>query len=117
MQNIYRNVMKNYGYSNFPAQLILIWSFDSQVKKEIDLGYPTIWNTARGQYGAHSMVVIGYKRYYKQHKIWFIKWKEYKNLMILNDNWSTTETYFDLDAYGWNLFHEGFGTFLRVRGI
>ncbi len=51
MQKIFKDVLKSYGYSNYPAQLILIWSFDSQVKKEIDLGYPTIWNTARGQYG------------------------------------------------------------------
>lgn len=38
--------------------------------------------------------------------------------MILNDNWKTlaaTDCYFDLDAYGWNLWSEGFGTFLKVR--
>ena len=74
-----------------------------------------MWNTARGQYGAHSMVVKGYKRYYKNCSIWFIKWKEYKSLMTLNDNWNDGDMYFDLDAYGSNIFNEGFGTFLRVR--
>lgn len=77
-----------------------------------------MWNTARGQYGSHSMVVKGYQQFYKDHKVWFIKWREYKNLMILNDNWKTPvagDRYFDLDAYGWNLGGEGFGTFLKVR--
>ena len=108
MANIYNDVMDTYG-------LVLTWSFESQVKKEIDAGYPTMWNTARGQYGAHSMVVKGYKRYYKDCSIWFIKWKEYKSLMTLNDNWNDGDMYFDLDAYGSNIFNEGFGTFLRVR--
>ena len=123
MDNIYDNVMYNYGYSKHKSTMVILWSFESQVKKEIDAGYPTMWNTGRGQYGAHSMVVKGYQQFYKQHKIWFIKWKEYKNLMLLNDNWIVTDDhnnmvsdrYFDLDAYGWNLFHEGFGTFLKVR--
>lgn len=35
--------------------------------------------------------------------------------MILNDNWYSSDTYFDLDAYGWNLWSEGFGTFVQVR--
>ena len=52
---------------------------------------------------------------YKNHKIWFIKWKEYKNLMSLNDNWGSADIYFDLDAYGYNLWSEGFGTFVQVR--
>lgn len=119
MANIYMDVMNAYGYSNNMwrryAYLVLVWSFESQVKREIDAGFPTMWNTARGQYGSHSMVVNGYRRYYKNHKIWFIKWKEYKNLMTLNDNWRSTDIYFDLDAYGWNLWSEGFGTFVKVR--
>ncbi len=119
MANIFTKVMNEYGYMNNSlngyAYLMLVWSFESQVKNEIDAGFPTMWNSARGQYGSHSMVVNGYRRYYKNHKIWFIKWKEYKNLMILNDNWQLNDIYFDLDAYGLNLWSEGFGTFLKVR--
>ena len=102
MANIYKDVMNEFGYSNNMANryawMILVWSFESQVKAEIDAGYPTMWNTARGQYGSHSMVVKGYQQFYKEHKIWFIKWKEYKNLMILNDNWkipTAGDRYFD----------------------
>ena len=119
MANIYMDVMNAYGYNNNIlrryAYMVLVWSFESQVKREIDAGYPTMWNTARGQYGSHSVVVNGYRRYYKNHKIWFIKWKEYKNLMSLNDNWGSADIYFDLDAYGCNLWSEGFGTFVQVR--
>lgn len=35
--------------------------------------------------------------------------------MSLNDNWQSADIYFDLDAYGWNLLNEGFGTFLQMR--
>ena len=40
---------------------------------------------------------------------------EYKDLMIINDNWYFQDMYFDLDSYGWNLWSEGFGTFLTIR--
>ena len=76
-----------------------------------------MWNTARGQYGAHSMVVNGYRSYYKTHQFWFIKWREYRNLMSINDNWNYTDYYFDLDAYFRNIFHECFGSFLKVRSF
>lgn len=36
----------------------------------------------------HILWVVNiYKRYAKEHKFWFIKLNEYKNLMFLNDNW------------------------------
>ncbi len=116
MANIYMDVMNKCGYSNNMyyryAYLILTWTFESQVKKEIDLGFPTMWNTAKGQYGAHSMVVNGYKIYSKTHRLWFITWKENKKLMSLNDNWGETDVYMDFDAYSRK---ECFGTFLQVR--
>lgn len=42
-------------------------------------------------------------------------YKEYKNLMSLNDNWDSADIYFDLDAYADNLWNEAFGTFVQVR--
>ena len=122
MANVYMDVMKEFGYTTNIykryARLELVWSFESHVKREIDAGFPIMWNTGRGQYGSHSMVVKGYQQFFKEYRIWFIKWRDYKNLMILNDNWrdpGAGDRYFDLDAYGRNLINEGFGTFLRVR--
>ena len=119
MENIYKEVAYAYGYSMLTrkARLDLMWSFLTHVKMEIDLGYPVMWNTARGQYGAHSMVVNRYRSYYKVHQFWFIKWREYRNLMSINDNWNYTDYYFDLDAYFRNIFHECFGSFLKVRSF
>lgn len=48
---------------------------------------------------------------------WFIKWREYRNLMSINDNWKSSDFYFDLDAYFRNIFHECFGSFLKVRSF
>ncbi len=120
MANIFTNTMRDFGYSTKTfqkyANMVIFWSFGSQVKSEIDAGYPTIWNTLGGQYGAHSLVVKGYRQFYRDRWFLFFKWREYKNLMIVNDNHGYTDTYFDLDAYGRNLFGgEGLGTFLKVR--
>ncbi len=95
----------------------LTWTFNSQVVKNINAGYPVMWNQARGNYGNHSMVVKGYKTYKKDHKIWFIKWSESKHFMEMNDNWRSTgtTTYIDFDGYAFDLIHEGFGTFVVVK--
>ena len=118
MVNIYHDVMAAFEYSSgfFKryAKVVLNFSFESQVKRQIDAGLPIMFNTARGQYGSHSMVVNGYRRYSKEHKFWFIKWTEYKNLLSLNDNWQKLDICFDLDAYKTNIFKEGFGTFMQV---
>ncbi len=116
MANIYMNVMNKLGYDtnvfNRYAYLVLTWSYKSQVINDIDLGYPTMWNTARGQYGAHSMVVNGYKIYTKVNKIWFFTWKEQKLLASLNDNWHNEDYYMDCDAFRRD---ERYMTFLQVR--
>ncbi|MDE5767598.1 MAG: hypothetical protein K2H56_03540 [Malacoplasma sp.] len=120
MANIFTNTMRDFGYSTKTfqkyANMVIFWSFRSQVKSEIDAGYPTIWNTLGGQYGAHSLVIKGYRQFYRDRWFLFFKWREYKNLMIVNDNHTRIDTYFDLDAYGKNLFGgEVLGTFLKVR--
>ena len=114
-----KNVMNDVGYTNNSfrryAWLVVSWSFQSQVKKEIDAGFPTMWNTARGQYSGHSMVVNGYQCYKREKGFWIFRLTEYRYLMFLNDNWQEKDIYFDLDAYGKNVSEEMFGTFLRVR--
>ena len=119
MANAFNSAMNSFGYSNSWwnsfAYMNLIWSFTGNCKNNIDAGYPSLWNCARGFYGSHSTVVIGYKQYRKDCGWWIFRWHEYKDLMIINDNWYSQDMYFDLDSYGWNLWSEGFGTFLTIR--
>lgn len=95
----------------------LTWTFNNEVVKNIDSGYPVMWNQTRGNYSNHSMVVKGYKTYKKDHKVWFVKWSESKHFMEMNDNWDFTgySTYIDFDGYSSDLIHEGFGSFVIVK--
>lgn len=97
--------------------MCLTWTFRSQVVKNINDGYPVMWNQARGNYSNHSMVVKGYKTYKKDHRFWFIKWSESKHFIMMNDNWKETPetTYIDFDGYSNDLINEGFGTFVVVK--
>lgn len=107
---------KSDWYNSY-VYMYLTWSFNGQVVKNINTGYPVMWNQARGNYGNHSMVVKGYKTYKKDHKVWFIKWSESKHFMEMNDNWRSTgtTTYIDFDGYANDLIKEGFGTFVVVK--
>lgn len=107
---------KSDWYNSY-VYMYVTWSFKAQVVKNIDSGYPVMWNQTRGNYSDHSMVVKGYKTYKKDHKIWFIKWSESKHFMEMNDNWRSTgsTTYIDFDGYSNDLIHEGFGTFVVVK--
>lgn len=102
-------VGKKYGCS-LKTKHILVWSYESQVVKEIDNGHPTIWNMANSSsYGSHSTVVTGYKTYRKTKKVLGFKLYSYVQLLELNDNWKTTAQYFDFTNYA------AFGSFVRVR--
>ena len=48
-------------------------------------------------------------------KMRIFSYHEYKDLMIINDNWYPQDMCFGSDSYGWNLWSEGFGTFLIIR--
>jgi len=111
----------NMGYKsdwyNSYVYMYLTWSFKAQVVKNIDAGYPVMWNQGRGNYSGHSMVVKGYKTYKQGHSFWFIKWSDSKHFMEMNDNWAGTgsSTYIDFDGYSNDLIHEGFGTFVVAK--
>ena len=104
-----KNVGKQYG-CNIKANHILIWSYEGQVVKEIDSGYPTIWNMANSStYGSHSTVVTGYRTYRKEKTFLGIKLYDYVKLLALNDNWNKSVRYFDFTNY------IAFGSFVQVR--
>ena len=92
------------------ATHLVLWSFESAIKKEVDAGYPIIWNMANSAvYGSHTTVVTGYRVYRRQKKILGIRISEYVKLAELNDNWNDCAVYFDMGDY------KGVGSFVRVR--
>lgn len=110
IDNLIRAVLSKYGYS-LKVENIWLWSFQSEVKNQINEGYPILWSMANSStYGAHTTVVTGYKQYRKIKKIWFIKIKHYVNFMQLADNWNSEKRYFDFTHY------YAFGGFTSVRG-
>lgn len=106
---IIQQVGKQYDY-NLKANHILIWSYEGQAVKEIDAGYPIIWNMANSDtYGSHSTVVTGYRTYRKTKTFLGMKLYSYVKLMALNDNWNKSVRYFDFTNY------YAFGSFVQVR--
>lgn len=113
------DTLEDYGYSmcytnQRYVHLFLIWTFTYQVQKNIDEGYPVMWNQLYGNYKKHSMVVKGYTTYKKECRFWFFTWTKYIHFMEMNDNWHSTgtTTYIDFDAF---ITHEAFGTFVDVK--
>lgn len=106
---IIQQVGKQYGYT-LKANHILIWSYEGQAVKEIDAGYPVIWNMANSDtYGSHSTVVTGYRTYRKTKTFLGMKLYSYVKLLALNDNWNKSVRYFDFTNY------YAFGSFVQVH--
>lgn len=79
-------------------------------QKEIDAGYPTIFNmTMHPVYGGHSIVVTGYQEYTRKTKIDFFYIMEKVQIMQISDNWYENAVYLDYDAYN------GLGSFIKIR--
>lgn len=98
-----------YGY-DLETSHVISWNYENQVIKEIDNGYPIIWNMlGSSSYGNHTTVVTGYAVYKKTIKVLGIKINSYVKLMALNDNWSNTVRWFDMTAYN------STGSFVSVR--
>lgn len=106
-----KSVSQKYNAS-MSAKHILIWSFSSQVKKEIDNNRPTIWNEAFGTYKDHSMIVKGYEIYSKTTSWWIFKSTSYVYLMEMNDNYDSNNKYIDFDYY--SNYDGVFGSFIKI---
>lgn len=110
IEDIIKGVAKEYGYKLIKTNHIVCWTYENQVIKEINSGYPTLWNcTNSSTYKNHTLVVTGYKQYRKVRKFLGVKFYSYVNLMQVNDNWSNSARYFDFTNY------VAFGTFVKVR--
>lgn len=110
------NELKKCSWWQSYCYMYITWSFSSEVKSNIDLGYPVMWNQANGKYGGHSMVVKGYEIWSKTTGWWIFKYTETKRFLAINNNWNRNYTnYLDFDSYS-SLFDGGtFGTFVVCR--
>lgn len=108
INNIVEDVLHNYGYKKGKCKGIYVWTFNEQIKKEIDGNHPVIMNIARGYYGNHTVTVCGYAIYKRSGK--------YTHHMIqVYDGWSSTRVFIDYEAFAFDLITSGFGSFNTVR--
>lgn len=111
--NAINAVGKSYGY-NLGASITSFYSFDSCVKSQIDKGKPSIWFQFNGYYAHHAVLVNGYRTYEKVSKWWIFKTVETHNLMMINDNWTSSPRFIDYEQLSGS-FDGLFGSFLRVK--
>ena len=108
INNIVDDVLHNYGYKKGKCKGIYLWTFDKQVKKEIDGNHPVIMNIARGYYRNHTVTVCGYA-IYKQSG------GRIHNMIQVYDGWDSFRRYIDFEAFANDLITSGFGSFNTIR--
>lgn len=114
INNIVDDVLKNYGYGESKCNGIYAWTFNGEVKEEIDSNKPVIMNIARGYYGDHTVTVCGYSIYKRTKKFLGIKTTKTYNMIQIYDGWSTSKKYIDFSAFAYDLISSGFGSFNTV---
>lgn len=93
---------------------IYVWSFNDQVKKEINADRPVIMNILRGYYGNHKVTVCGYAIYKRTKSYLGIKITKTYDMVQVYDGWSTNKKYIDYSAFAYNLITSGFGSFNTI---
>lgn len=114
INNIVDDVVHDYGYKKSKCSGIYVWTFDNQVKAEIDNNRPVIMNIARGYYANHTVTVCGYAKYTCTKKVLGITTKKTYNMIEVYDGWSNSKRYIDYSAFAYDLASSGFGSFNTV---
>lgn len=114
IDNIVKDVLKDYGYGKSKCNGIYIWNFNNQVKKEIDNKRPVIMNIARGYYGNHSVTVCGYETYKRTKKTLGVKTTKTYNMIQVYDSWKRSKRYIDYSAFAFDYVSSGFGSFNTI---
>lgn len=107
INNIAQDLFRAYSYKSSSSNGIYVWTFNGQVKSEVDSNYPVIMNIARGYYGDHSVTVCGYKIYKIGSKT--------HNFIAVYDGWVNAVRYIDYEAFANDLITSGFGSFNTIR--
>ena len=106
INNIMNDIIRKYFYTPKTSG-IYVWTFNGQVKKEVDAGRPVTMNIARGYYGNHSVTVVGYK-------IYKVNGKTYPMIQV-SDGWKASYRYIDYNAFAYDLMNSGFGSFNTMQ--
>ena len=114
INNIVDDVLREYGYKECKCSSVYAWTFNSEVKKEIDSNRPVIMNIARGYYGDHSVTVCGYGIYTSTKKVLGINRTKTHNMVQVYDGWTTSKRYIDYEAFAYDLISAGFGSFTKI---
>lgn len=114
INNIVEHVLDDYGYGKSKCNGIYIWSFNNEVKKQIDNNKPVIMNIVRGFYGSHSVTVCGYAKYNVKKTTLFFTTNTNYNMVRLYDGWRNYVRYLDYKAFAYDLISAGFGSFNTI---
>ncbi len=104
--NIYESIFLNYGYNAY-SKGYFIWDFYDNVVREIDLGYPVIFNIARGYYKNHSITISGYRIYRLG--------RQNIKIAIIHDSWRKSVRYLNFSQLERNILLAGLGSFNNIR--
>ena len=102
INNIMHDAFDHYGY-NATCNGVYIWTFDDEVRSEIDAERPVLMNIVRGYYENHTVTVAGYS-------IYKVNNKTYPMIKIV-DGWELGYRYIDYMAFAYDLATSGFGSF------
>ena len=104
-------VAKKYKYT-ISAENDYVFSFEDNVKGEIDNGNPTIYNIAHHYpYNGHSVCILGYRIYSRTKSFLGIKFTDKVKIAIVHNGWDNKETYLDFN----NTLKTGCFTRLEVK--
>ncbi len=108
---------KKFGISyGSNASTYYTFSFNGQVKNEVEDDSPVILAMTSGSYENHAVTVVGYKTYKKTTGKWFYKRTHYVNFVEVYDGWSSEPHYIDYNAFttiGSDMF--SFASFTEVH--
>ena len=111
INNIVNEVADNYGYEKSKCNSIYVWSFNNEVKKEIDAARPVIMNITTGYYGNHSVTVCGYKIYRKKKTLFNFVYYQYYYMIAVYDGWTDEIRYIDYNAFA----QSNLGSFSKIK--
>lgn len=106
--DLIRDTLKYYGYNptiknNIEPPLLnqqmYETGFESAIKRNIQKGYPVVFNTYSVYGGEHSITIFGYKNYRRAYDLGLFKIYRYAKLLIVSDNHTKQPTYFDYTRY------------------
>lgn len=111
INDVVDDVLEDYGYPQSKCKAVYIWTFDKEVKKEIDNNHPVIMNIARGYYKDHTVTVCGYAIYKESGLIFDTT----HHMIQVYDGWNSSRRYIDYEKFAYDLVTSGFGSFNIIK--